>query len=90
MQAAHISNLQRGVVPNVLDSLYLGPSPEQRVKEASINSFKATFVTGEMHSESRRKVAIETVQVGTLSSDFSHQTLSLHTVDLIHQTSHCN
>lgn len=45
MQAAHISNLQRGVVPNVLDSLYLGPGPEQRVKEASFKSFKATFVT---------------------------------------------
>lgn len=54
MQAAHISNLQRGVVPNVLDSLCLGPGPEQRVKEASINSFEAAAVMREMGCRSRR------------------------------------
>jgi len=53
MQAAHISNLQRGVVPNVLDSLCLGLRPEKRVKEASINSSKAAVVWREMHCKSK-------------------------------------
>lgn len=86
MQAAHISNLQRGVVPNVLDSLYLGLSPEQRVKEASINSFKATFVAVEKHCGPRQKRFRQVHESAVSALEPS----LCNTVDLIHQTSHCN
>lgn len=50
-------------VPNVLDSLHLGPGPRQRVKEQlHINSFKVR-VCHVMHRKSCRKVTADTEQV---------------------------
>ena len=75
-------------MPNVLDSLYLGPGPEQRVKEASINSFKATFVMGESYKSSQNSGGKEILWLATLSGGVTP--LSVRTVDLIHQTSPSN
>lgn len=87
MQAAHISNLQRGVVPNVLDSLCLGLSPERRVKEASINPFKAAVAAREMRCASG-KVETETGsgEVAISAPPPAQPRLCMNTVDLSHQT----
>lgn len=59
-KAAHISNLQRGVVPNVLDSLCLGLVPERRVKKKPQSiRLKQQSLRGRCSA----KVATEQVQV---------------------------